>query len=1291
MFYPKDQILACFFKCDACFKYDKTAFLRLLMLAITAAIFAYLLVETAAALISQVWIAISLGTIYRGIISEIINEKDNKLRLLMKMNGMHSGYYYIGYILIAFKKSLIVASIISLGFIPNMVSIWQPINVFGLYVSCALAMSTFALYFSSFFESTSSNMVINLLFQFLTLIFVFGTKSPNFEFQLFLSLFPTSPLCYGLGMTVYDIKLLTRYDIFTCYILLWTTFVVYYALYVIKMSKSSIKRFVKNLFEEKNLVIRNNQRRKKTQGDNLFMDSLKEPMIGLVEIVSEKAKPSIALSRNTSSPRPRITTEIFLPRKPKHTIIQTMRIDKKRVLEVKNVIKTNNRNKELDEVSFRVYEGETFCMVITNQETKSVLLNVLTGIERPNCGKIKFNGVSIKKQTIEPYKTFGVCLENTPTIGYMTLKEHLELFCRLRSVEEHIIQDRVNYLLNLVELDNVKDSIPETLTTFQQRKMAIAIALTGNPELLILDEPTNGLDAMSRRSMWALIKLLKQAKKTMLIFTHISAEAEELADRIGIMDDTKIVCKGTQDYLRQMYSVGYNLEIRLNDPNQDFNMMRKTVAGEIETVLGKVIIVPEEDQVMHFFIPKHQQDLLGKLFERLEQYANLEFNLEAYSLENILTRLKCNMNIDRTRSRSDFESFRVYKFEEPQQFYAPPKINFWLQTKAIIRQKHATLKDMTEKKIWILFPIFFMFFKGLFVGFPTHEDRIKLDLFLNLTFGIGTYAHSIVLDRKTKIKLLLMVSGCRRMPYWFGNLIYDSFTAVVIAFFFSFQGWFFNYDLMGEQPHYFFVLLSCFLIAMICLAYCWSGMYSDPDIAQRTLGVTLNIFVLPIPFILQNSRIPELLPDWLDFRYFAYLLGPIQPLCDAVEAVYAQTRNKPDILNTLPFPSRWQYPGVIIFQAICYFILVFLYFDKSDAVLFDGRKVKKEHSDELLIKLLDHIRQHDGQVNDEIHRVRDPGNTDLILVDSLYKVGSDEKSLIVNNLTFGVKRTEIFGLVGPARSGKTTILELLAGLQPRSKGIIKLFGINIYEESYDIFKFIGVSTQGTAVWTSLTIEEQLRVFGMIKGLQEETLENHVQYVIRTLELSVVAKTPVRRLGIEYREKLSLGMALMGSPSIILLDEPSLGFSEGAKMKLFELLRHYARNQGAAIIYMTNNLQEALEISHRVGVIVNGTFIWVGDKNDIQSRYHGRYNILIEKKSKEQESLYPTLSKIIPDLQVRQDGRQFIEFFYVQSLSVSFSRMFKELEELKKQGLVRDFAITAASFEQAYIYVSRFQA
>ena len=206
------------------------------------------------------------------------------------------------------------------------------------------------------------------------------------------------------------------------------------------------------------------------------------------------------------------------------------------VIEVDTLTKRYGQLLAVDRVSFSVYQGEVFGLLGPNGAGKTTTVEILEGMRAPDSGAARVTGIDVAAEPQKVKAIIGVQLQASSFFDGLNLLEILDVFGSLYRTR---VDGRA--LLDTVEMGEKARSSYKQLSGGQKQRFSIAIALVNDPVVMFLDEPTTGLDPQARRLMWELIKELSSRGKTILLTTHYMEEAEELCDRVAIMDEGRII------------------------------------------------------------------------------------------------------------------------------------------------------------------------------------------------------------------------------------------------------------------------------------------------------------------------------------------------------------------------------------------------------------------------------------------------------------------------------------------------------------------------------------------------------------------------------------------------------------------------------------------------------------------------------------------------------------------------------------------------------------------------------
>ena len=216
------------------------------------------------------------------------------------------------------------------------------------------------------------------------------------------------------------------------------------------------------------------------------------------------------------------------------------------MIKVENLFKYFGQTKAIDDISFEVKEGELFGLLGPNGAGKTTTVRILSTLIPPTKGHVEINGYELSKNAALIRNFIGYVPQALSSDGTLTGYENLLIFAKLVGLNKKEREERINELVNLMELGDFSKRLVREYSGGMVRKLEIAQSLLHNPKILLLDEPTVGLDPISRRSVWNVLTTLQgQYDTTILLTTHYMEEAEALCDRIAIMDHGKIVKTGS--------------------------------------------------------------------------------------------------------------------------------------------------------------------------------------------------------------------------------------------------------------------------------------------------------------------------------------------------------------------------------------------------------------------------------------------------------------------------------------------------------------------------------------------------------------------------------------------------------------------------------------------------------------------------------------------------------------------------------------------------------------------------
>ena len=225
-----------------------------------------------------------------------------------------------------------------------------------------------------------------------------------------------------------------------------------------------------------------------------------------------------------------------------------------------------------------------------------------------------------------------------------------------------------------------------------------------------------------------------------------------------------------------------------------------------------------------------------------------------------------------------------------------------------------------------------------------------------------------------------------------------------------------------------------------------------------------------------------------------------------------------------------------------------------------------------------------------------------VAIEGLTKDFGDVRA--VDGLTLTIRAGEVFGLLGPNGSGKTTTINCLTGLLEPTAGKVSVEGFDVRTQCDEARSVMGVSPQETAVYPYLTARENVELFGELQSLPRKTLEERTDYVIEKVGLMEDAGRRVGKYSGGMKRRESIAMALVADPKVVLLDEPTEGKDPQARRAVWDFILDL-RDKGKTVLITTHYMEEAEELCDEVGIVDHGKLIALGSPDALKSKYDAK--------------------------------------------------------------------------------------
>ncbi|KAF8064417.1 hypothetical protein FPV67DRAFT_1608821 [Lyophyllum atratum] len=450
-------------------------------------------------------------------------------------------------------------------------------------------------------------------------------------------------------------------------------------------------------------------------------------------------------------------------------------------------------------------------------------------------------------------------------------------------------------------------------------------------------------------------------------------------------------------------------------------------------------------------------------------------------------------------------------------------------------------------------------------------------------------------ERRSSVQAMQASNGLSDpIGLWLGHLLFDSIPSVivssVIAAFFS---------LKGERATglgFMWLVLVCYNVAATLLSYCFAVLTASPIGAFACVILyQLIVFVVTLlPYILTTTfAVIERASLILNACYFTLsLLAPIVSLiraCFVATNLFQLDCDHTNILQGSALGSITHYGGPILYLILqsCILLAILVWADSGS--LEPWRRLFRRKPIAGQEKFHDDVAAEAKEVS---------SSTDVLRVLGVSK--SYDGRRVVDDVSFGVSKDTIFAMLGPNGAGKTTTLDIIRGSVTPDAGDVWIDGTSMMRHRSVTRSSLGVCPQSTTIDAQLTAREHLFIYGRLKGLYRgEELNNSINLLLQATALEPHADLLANRLSGGTQRKLSLAIALIGNPSVILIDEFSTGVDAAVKRDLWKLIKALA--PGKAFVITTHSMEEASSLATKVGIL-SKRMLAVGSPTELAGRY-----------------------------------------------------------------------------------------
>ncbi|XP_041829465.1 ATP-binding cassette sub-family A member 5 [Melanotaenia boesemani] len=331
-----------------------------------------------------------------------------------------------------------------------------------------------------------------------------------------------------------------------------------------------------------------------------------------------------------------------------------------RINNIRKVYKDkDNMVEALRGLTFDIYEGQITALLGHSGAGKSTLMNILCGICPPTNGSAAIFGSPVAEiaDASEMKQLVGICPQFNIIFDVLTVEEHLRIFAAIKGIPPADVDAEVTKVLKDLDLEKIMTAQAKNLSGGQKRKLSVGIAILGDPKILLLDEPTAGMDPCSRHQVWSLLKS-RRAGRVIVLSTHYMDEADILADRKAVISQGQLKCVGSSLYLKLKCGVGYHLRMSIRE-HCDAEMITSLIQHHVP----KAKLSRQREAELTFTLPFESMDTFPGLFSQLDcqpELGIINYGVSMTTLEDVFLRLEAEAEVD----QADYSVFNREQTED---------------------------------------------------------------------------------------------------------------------------------------------------------------------------------------------------------------------------------------------------------------------------------------------------------------------------------------------------------------------------------------------------------------------------------------------------------------------------------------------------------------------------------------------------------------------------------------------------------------------------------------------------
>jgi ATP-binding cassette, subfamily A (ABC1), member 3 len=566
------------------------------------------------------YVIFPLLVVYLGFIYHMLKEKEKKITENLRNMGMslmpHYLSWYAFYATVLFGISLIWTIIVKFTFFlnSNFICLWI------MFILPGLAMLSLAMIVCAFFVTAKPGVLTGIIFFFVMYGVSIGKSTVESPTEAIYTWFALSPLT-GLAMAISNVVLLESYNNYGFgfeHFNVVSNYFAFSTFVIITILEAFIFFWI-----------------------GVYLDQVWPTEIGL------KKHPLFCFGvKNNKEFDTGKHIEIDEKYKKENYEELTPDLADRQKNDLGNTIKIRNLRKvysngkvAVHNLDLDMFSNQIFALLGHNGAGKTTTISMISGLLSQTTGSIEICGFDTRTEYDRIKEILGVCPQQNPIYDNLTCKEHLMLYGNLKyQGKQQVTEEEINQILIDIDLREKKDFVAGRLSGGQKRKLCIGIAFIGGSKVILLDEPTSGMDTYARRFLWEMIKKYKK-DRIIILCTHYMDEADFLGDRFGIMGEGRLITCGSSLFLKKRFGVGYDLTIVKTSTSVPAQPIDKLVTSYVSSAEKTGDISLE----LKYRLPNDQSKQFEALFKVLEdqrtQYGVQSFGISLTTLEEVFLKV----------------------------------------------------------------------------------------------------------------------------------------------------------------------------------------------------------------------------------------------------------------------------------------------------------------------------------------------------------------------------------------------------------------------------------------------------------------------------------------------------------------------------------------------------------------------------------------------------------------------------------------------------------------------------